>query len=62
MDKQKINPCPYLSCTSEDVDIFKKGPSLFNVECLDCGARGPANEDEERAITEWNLVSDTVYY
>ena len=55
------NGCPF--CQEKDCNIVKYVPPAMEglqreglqVECNDCGARGPIRENKEEAISGWEL-------
>ena len=50
------NGCPF--CQENIIDIVKSTPPAMEghqVQCDNCGARGPIYENEEEAIKGWEL-------
>lgn len=60
MSEQKINPCPFCGSTNcEYVPEWARcsaDPDQGSVWCGDCGAEGPREEMEGKAITAWNTI------
>lgn len=51
-----VNGCPF--CQEKNTNIVKSAPPSMEglqVECNDCGARGPIYETKDEAITGWEL-------
>lgn len=48
----KLRPCPH--CASRNLVIGDNSFCQRFVVCGNCGARGPAQPDEERARISWN--------
>ena len=63
MEKANILACPF--CSGETVKVYDMD-YVAQVECEDCGARGPAESNEEisaaerqqNAIASWNTSTE----
>ena len=56
-------PCPYPYCRSENIAVMHsesfhsdhpETSIRYNVQCKDCGTRGPKSQDELFAMQGWN--------
>jgi hypothetical protein len=59
MDSARIElgECPF--CEGKNVDLFNAtiDPSLWFVQCLDCGLELPSSDSNGDAVEVWNVIS-----
>ena len=52
-EKFHLEPCPF--CGTSNVDLVNGALyDIHHVECNECTARGPIEEDEDEAVDNWN--------
>jgi len=58
--KKEINNCPYCEGSTYLALEYNSANDITNyyVECKECKARGPINQDKDKAIKSWNEVSN----
>jgi translation initiation factor 2 beta subunit (eIF-2beta)/eIF-5 len=49
-----IEKCPF--CRFETTKIYRSDKYLFQVECTECGSRGPVGDTEISATRSWNKI------
>jgi len=51
-EQKAFAPCPF--CADEVAFIEPDGDGIYHAECQRCGAHGPVESAEDRAISSWN--------
>jgi len=51
-EQKTFAPCPF--CADEVAFIEPDGDGIYHAECQRCGAHGPVESAEDRAISSWN--------
>lgn len=54
-------PCHHCGCKTT-ILALAGDTKLFQVECSECGARGPKSEDQLGAIIRWNKRPDVLFW
>jgi len=50
-------PCPFCGCTATIIETVEpRDPEpIYHAECWRCGARGPVEDANDKALASWNL-------
>lgn len=50
-------PCPFCGCTATIIETVEpRDPEpIYHAECWRCGARGPVEDANDKALQSWNV-------